>query len=122
MRQQEDTAIDTAGLGKASRKLLPWKAAGLQRVQGYWVKNFTSLHRRIATQLGDIMNKGKPQVWMTTGGMVLVPKNPRTNYMFTNNIKIIRKHLQTPNEEEHDTTGAERLFKENQRNKISIGL
>ncbi len=75
--QQEDMEISTTTLKKVLQKISPWKAAGPDGVQGYWVKNFTSLHSRIAAQLGEVMNNGDPPEWMTTGRTVLIPKDTR---------------------------------------------
>ena len=64
-------------LKKVLGKMSPWKAAGPDGVQAYWVKNFTSLHCRLVSQLGDVMRRGAPPQWMTTGRTVLIPKDPR---------------------------------------------
>ena len=39
------------------RKMSNWKAAGKGSVQRYWLKNFTSLHPRIAVQLNHILDE-----------------------------------------------------------------
>jgi len=76
IHQQKDMEINAAGLKKVLRKLSPWKAAGPDGVQAYWVKNFTTLHGRLVAQLEDVMHKGTPPKWMTTGRTVLIPKDP----------------------------------------------
>mgnify|MGYP001794065188 FL=1 len=77
VNQQEDMEISAVSLKKVLGKLAPWKAAGPDGVQGYWVKNFSSLHDRLVTQLSDVVRQGKPPEWMTTGRTVLIPKDPR---------------------------------------------
>ena len=48
------------------RKMSNWKAAGKGSVQRYWLKNFTSLHPRIAVQLNCILDGEIPLPdWMT---------------------------------------------------------
>jgi hypothetical protein len=75
VEHQDDMEIEASSLGKALGKLAPWKAPGHDCVQGYWIKNFTSLHSRIVTQLNDVLRDGKPPKWMTTGRTVLLPKD-----------------------------------------------
>ena len=58
------------------RKVPNWKGAGPDGVQGYWLKNFTSLHGKISVELNDILNSGKPILsWMTYGRTVLCLKD-----------------------------------------------
>ena len=38
------------------RKMPNWKALGKDGVQGYWLKNLTSLHPHIAVQLNQILD------------------------------------------------------------------
>ena len=42
------------------RKMLNWKAPGKDGAQGYWLKNLTLLHRRIAVQLYQILDGERP--------------------------------------------------------------
>ena len=42
------------------RKILNWKAPGKDGMQGYWLKNLTLLHRRIAVQLDQILDGERP--------------------------------------------------------------
>ena len=59
------------------RKMPNWKAPGKDGVQGYWLKNVTSLYPRIATQLNHILDRERPvPVWMTFGKTVLCQKDP----------------------------------------------
>ena len=44
-------------------------------VQGYWLKNFASLHERIAYQLNDCLKQGNVPSWMTRGRTVLIMKD-----------------------------------------------
>ena len=41
---------------KQARKMPNWKSPGKDGGQGYWIKNITSLHERIAQQLDDIQD------------------------------------------------------------------
>ena len=58
------------------RKMPNWKAPEKDGVQGYWLKNLTILHPRIAVQLSHIPDGEKPlQDWMTFGKTVLCQKD-----------------------------------------------
>ena len=49
-----------------------WKAPGKDVVQGYWLKNLTSLHPLIAFQRNHILDGERPLPdWMTFGKTVL---------------------------------------------------
>ena len=53
-----------------------WKALGKDGVQGYWLKNLTSLHPHIALQLNQILDGERPlRDWMTFGKTVLCQKD-----------------------------------------------
>ena len=54
------------------RKMPNWKAPGKDVVQGYWLKNLTSLHPLIAFQRNHILDGERPLPdWMTFGKTVL---------------------------------------------------
>ena len=54
-----------------------WKAPDKNGVQGYWLKNLTSLHPRIPVQLNQIFDGERPLPdWMTFGKTVLYEKDP----------------------------------------------
>ncbi|XP_067947648.1 uncharacterized protein [Watersipora subatra] len=75
LKKQTDMEINAVGLKKIFGRLSPWKAAGPDGVQGYWVKNFTALHTRIVNQTNEIIKRGTSTSWMTTGIAVLIPKD-----------------------------------------------
>ena len=77
IQRQERIEISAETLKKVLGKLSPWKAAGPDGVQGYWVKNFTSLHERMVEQLNALLETGITPEWMTTGRTVLIPKDPK---------------------------------------------
>ena len=55
-----------------------WKAPGKDGFQGYWIKNLSNLHERIAIQMNKIvMGEDSPPAWMTYGRTVLCQKDPR---------------------------------------------
>ena len=58
------------------KKVPNWKAPGHDFIQGFWVKNFTKLHQRIAIQLNQCVNEGCVPHWMTKGRTTLIMKDP----------------------------------------------
>nr|XP_054749778.1 uncharacterized protein LOC129255450 [Lytechinus pictus] len=73
---QDDLTINKSKLEKIVRKMAPWKAAGPDDVQAFWVKRFTNLHERLSLQMNEIVVNGNPPEWMTKGRTVLIPKDP----------------------------------------------
>ena len=60
-----------------TRRIPNWKCPGPDGVQGYWLKNLTELHMRIASQLNDLLNRrAKIPNWMITGKTILCQKDP----------------------------------------------
>ena len=83
--RQDDTVINFAMVAAQAKKVLNWKAPGLDGVQGYWIKMLTSLHRRIAKQMNEMINSRVPiPVWMTTGRTVLCQKDPQKGNIVDN--------------------------------------
>ena len=58
-RQQNNVRMEvditTDMVKNQCRKILNWKTPGRDGVQGYWIKNLTSVHERIAAQLNEIV-------------------------------------------------------------------
>ena len=79
------------------KKMPNWKAPGKDGVQGYWLKNFTSLHLCIAVQLNRILDgEGPLPDWMTFGKTVLCQKDPAKGiavdkYRPISSLPLIRK-------------------------------
>ena len=76
-RKQEDIAITVEMVTQQTRKIPNWKCPGPDGVQGYWLKNLTELHKRIADQLNELLNdKNEIPNWMNTGRTILCQKDP----------------------------------------------
>ena len=45
---QEKVSISVEKMKKQCGKIPNWKAPGQIDVQGYWIKNFSSLHKRVS--------------------------------------------------------------------------
>lgn len=52
-----------------------WKSQGPDGMQGYWLKTFTVLHERIATQLNECLCLRSVPEWLTKGKIMLVVKD-----------------------------------------------
>ena len=46
--QQDNQDITTALVKKAAKSMTSWKSPGKDKIQGYWIKNLSSLHERLA--------------------------------------------------------------------------
>ena len=75
--KQNDNKITIGMVTKQLKKIPNWRCAGPDGVQGYWLKNFTELHKRMADQFNGLLNNGvEIPKWMTTGQTVLCLKDP----------------------------------------------
>ena len=73
--KQNNITITTEKIRKASKKMKNWKAAGPDNVQGFWIKNLTNTHERLANHLQIVLDGNKPN-WLVTGRTSLILKNP----------------------------------------------
>ena len=95
VRLQESGIMSAEKVIKQYRKMPSWKASGKDCVQGYWIKNLSNLHERIAYQMNKIlMGEDTPPEWMTYGRTVLCQKdlkkgNAAKNYRPIGHFRII---------------------------------
>ena len=52
-----------------------WKSPGTDLVQGFWFKNFSSLHERVRLQLQECLDSGFVPCWMSIGRTSLLWKD-----------------------------------------------
>ena len=71
--KQQNLMIDKQKIAQQSKKIANWRAPGPDGVQGYWFKNLSACHQRIADQLNEIL-KGDISEWMTYHRTVLCLK------------------------------------------------
>ena len=75
---QERVSINVEKIRKQCRKIPNWKAPGRDGVQGYWIKNLSSLHERVSSQMNRIlMGDDDLPEWMIHGHTVLCQKDSR---------------------------------------------
>ena len=55
VKKQEKIAITTGNLKKILGRMPNWKSPGPDLVQGFWLKNFSSLHERVRLQLKECL-------------------------------------------------------------------
>ncbi|XP_067145427.1 uncharacterized protein [Centruroides vittatus] len=60
----------------AVRKLMNWKSPRIDKIQNYYIKYLTSVHKYFAVLFTNIIS-GKEMLedWFTTGKVILIPKN-----------------------------------------------
>ena len=77
-RSQERVSISVEKIRKQCRKIPNWKAPGRNSVQGYWIKNLSSLHQQVSSQMNRIlMGEDDLSEWMTHDRTVLCQKDPQ---------------------------------------------
>ena len=71
-------SISVEKIRKQFRKIPNWRAPGRYGVQGYWIENLSSLHKRISSQMNRIlMGEDDLPEWITHGHTVLCQKDPQ---------------------------------------------
>ena len=78
VKKQEKIDI-TTGLQKILGKMPNWKSTSPDLVQGFWLKNFSSLHERVRLQLKECLHKGFVPSWLIRGSTSLLQKD-KSNY------------------------------------------
>ena len=72
--KQQKVEITEVKVKKMLRKIPNWKAPGPDGVQGFWLKNFTSMHKYLTKFLTRCLEGDTPG-WMTKGRTVLIQKD-----------------------------------------------
>ena len=58
------------------RKMLNWKAPGLNEIQGFWLKRFTSQHWRLTEEVNVNIQSLSVPSWLVKSTTVLIQKEP----------------------------------------------
>ena len=56
--------------------MMSWKSPGKDKIQGYWIKNLSSLHERLVWQLQSVVEGNIPK-WISQGWTSLIIKKQR---------------------------------------------
>ena len=67
IKKQEQIDITTGSLKKILGRMQNWKSPGPDLVQGFWLKNLSSLHERVRLQLKEYLDSGFVPSWLTRG-------------------------------------------------------
>ena len=61
-----------------------WKSPGPDLVQGFWLKNFSSLHERVRLQLKECLDSGFVPCWLTRQRTSLLQKHKSKDNVASN--------------------------------------
>ena len=75
VKKQEKIDITTGSLKKILGRMPNWKSSGPDLVQGFWLKNFSSLHERVRLELKECLDSGFVPSWLTRGSTSLLQKD-----------------------------------------------
>ena len=85
--KQEEFSINFGKVQNVLLKIPNWKAPRPDGVQGFWLKNFKSMHQWLVKYLAECY-KGTTPAWMTKGGTVLIQKD-KSKKTFASNYRPI---------------------------------
>ena len=84
VKKQEKIGIATGSLKKILGRMPNWKSPGPDLVQGFWLKNFSSLHERVRSQLKECLDSGFVPSWLTRGRTSLLQKDKSKDNVASN--------------------------------------
>ena len=98
VKKQEKIDITAGSLKKILGRMLNWKSPGPDLVQGFWLKNFSSLHERVRLQPKECLDIRFVPSWLTRGTTLLLQKdkskgNVASNYRPITCLPLIWKLL-----------------------------
>ena len=67
VKKQEKIDITTGSLEKILGRMPNWKSPGPDFAQGFWLKNFGSLHEKVRLQLKEWLDNGFVPIWLPRG-------------------------------------------------------
>ena len=93
VKKQEKIDITTGSLKKILGRMPNRKSPGLDLVQGFWLKSFSSLHERVRLQLKECLDSGFVPSWLTRGRTSLLQKDKSKGNVASNYRPITRLPL-----------------------------
>ena len=75
LKKQEKIDTTIGSLKKILSRMSNWKSPRPDLVQGFWLKNFSSLHERVKLQLKECLDSGFVPSWLTSGRTSLLRKD-----------------------------------------------
>ena len=88
-KPKQEKFINSGKVQNVLSKIPNWKAPGLDGVQGFWLKNFKSMHQWLVKYLAECY-KGTTPAWRTKGRTVLIQKD-KSKGTFASNYKPITR-------------------------------
>ena len=82
--KQEKVDITKESLKKILGRMPNWKSPGPDLVQGFWLKNFSSLHGRVRSQLKECLDSGFVSSWLTRRRTSLLQKDKSKGNIVSN--------------------------------------
>ena len=73
--KQEKVDITKESLKKILGRMSNWKSPGPDLVQGFWLKNFSTFHVRVKSQLKECLDSRFVPIWLTRGRTALLQKD-----------------------------------------------
>ena len=94
VKKQEKIDITTGNLKKILGRLPNWKSPGPDLVQGFRLRNFSSLHERVRLQLKECLDSGFVPSWLTRGRNPFLQKdeskgNIASNYRLITSLPLM---------------------------------
>jgi len=72
VEKQTNITLTSSDIMSHAKKISNWKAPGPDHVQGFWFKNLTSIHSRLANQLNQCLETANTPEWMGKGKTTLI--------------------------------------------------
>ena len=98
VKKKNKIDITTGSLKKILGSMPNWKSRGPEFLQGFGLKNFSSLHERVRLQLKECLDSGSVPSWLTRGRTLLFEKdkikgNVASNYRLITCLSLMGKLL-----------------------------
>ena len=84
VKKQERIDITTGSLKKVLGRMTNWKSPGPGLIQGFWLKNFSSLNKRVRLELKEYIDSGFVPNWLTRGKTSLLQKDKSRGNLASN--------------------------------------
>ncbi len=84
VEQQNNVTIAIEMVQKQLGKISNWKSPGSDGLQGFWLKKFTAVSKRLVQQRDDCLQQNSIPEWMTKGRTVLIIKDKELGTLVTN--------------------------------------
>ena len=84
VKKQEKIDITIGSLKKILGRMPNWKSPGPDLVQGFWLKNFSSLYERVRLQLKECLDSGFVPGWLIRRRISLLQKDKNKGNVASN--------------------------------------